>query len=144
MARKFHSRRSSHPIAELNVTNLIDLGFMLLIIFMIVANPAMQKEQTTQINLPTVAKLPDVQSDSTEKIVAVSVDANGRYYFGTSRTAITLQQMRLELRKLGKQAKPPVIRVRGDGSVKFEKVAQLFAEVQAAGLTKFSIDSQAE
>ena len=31
MARTFRTKRQTHPIAELNVTNLIDLGFMLLI-----------------------------------------------------------------------------------------------------------------
>ena len=40
MARNFRRHRVSHPIADLNVTNLIDLGFMLLIIFMIVAIPS--------------------------------------------------------------------------------------------------------
>ena len=34
MARVFRRKHTAHPIADLNVTNLIDLGFMLLIIFM--------------------------------------------------------------------------------------------------------------
>ena len=29
MARNFRRTRSAHPIADLNVTNLIDLGFIL-------------------------------------------------------------------------------------------------------------------
>ena len=57
MARNFRRHRTSHPIADLNVTNLIDLGFMLLIIFM-VATPLIQQEQTVPVNLPTVAKAP--------------------------------------------------------------------------------------
>ena len=35
MARTFRRKQTQHPISELNVTNLIDLGFTLLIIFMI-------------------------------------------------------------------------------------------------------------
>jgi len=58
MARNFRRTRSAtHPIADLNVTNLIDLGFMLLIIFM-VATPLIQQEQTIPVNLPTVSKAP--------------------------------------------------------------------------------------
>ena len=42
------------------------------------------------------------------------------------------------------EAKPPVIRVRGDGKVAYEKVAEIFGEVERAGLTRFTIDSQAK
>ena len=34
MARTFRQRRQMHAVAELNVTNLLDLAFVLLIIFM--------------------------------------------------------------------------------------------------------------
>ena len=34
MARSFRRQRQSAPISDLNVTNLIDLGFTLLIVFM--------------------------------------------------------------------------------------------------------------
>ena len=51
MARNFRRKHTAHPIADLNVTNLIDLGFMLLIIFM-VATPLIQQEQKIPVNLP--------------------------------------------------------------------------------------------
>ena len=55
MPRSFHRRRVLSPMAEINVTNLIDLGFTLLIIFMI-ATPLIQNEQTVPINLPVESK----------------------------------------------------------------------------------------
>ena len=60
MARKFRQHQRAHPIADLNVTNLIDLGFMLLVIFMI-ATPLIQQEQTIPVNLPTVSKAPQTK-----------------------------------------------------------------------------------
>ncbi len=51
MARNFRRPRSAQPIADLNVTNLIDLGFMLLIIFMVVATVSKQ-EQSLPVSLP--------------------------------------------------------------------------------------------
>lgn len=144
MARSFRRPRSSHPIAELNVTNLIDLGFMLLIIFMIVANPALQKDQTIPVNLPTVSKLPESKSDPNDRFVAVGVDAKGRFYAENKTKPLSLDELRAYLRNLARTAKPPVIRIRGDSSVPYQKVAELFSEVQKAGLTRFTIDSQAE
>ena len=76
MARNFRRYRGSHPIADLNVTNLIDLGFMLLVIFM-VATPLMQQEQAVGVNLPSVAKSAQPKSTPDERHVAVGVDARG-------------------------------------------------------------------
>ena len=62
MARSFRRQRTTHPISELNVTNLIDVAFTLLIIFMI-ATPLIQEEQTIQVNLPTESKRPQDTPD---------------------------------------------------------------------------------
>lgn len=144
MARNFRRPRSSHPIAELNVTNLIDLGFMLLIIFMIVANPTLQKEQTIPVNLPTTSKLPENQAKPDDRFIAVGVDAKGRFYIENKNTPLTMTELRSQLRGYAVQSKQPVIRIRGDANVPYQKVAELFTEVQRAGLTRFTIDEQQE
>ena len=143
MARSFHRRRSSHPIAELNVTNLIDLGFMLLIIFMIVANPTLQKDQTIPINLPTAAKTPESRVDPNDKFVAVGVDARGRFYIDNRNSPISLAELRSQLRAYAAQPRQPVIRIRGDASVPYQKVSELMAEVQRAGLSRVTFDQEA-
>ncbi len=142
MARNFRRPRSSHPIAELNVTNLIDLGFMLLIIFMIVANPTLQKEQTIPVNLPTTDKLEN-KAQPDDRFIAVGVDAKGRFYVGDKNVPLSMNELRSQLRGYAAQSKPPVIRIRGDANVPYQKVAELFTEVQKAGLTRFTIDEQA-
>lgn len=55
MARTFKRPRAMQPLSELNVTNLIDVAFTLLIIFMI-ATPLIQQEQTIPVNLPVESK----------------------------------------------------------------------------------------
>lgn len=142
MARSFHRSRRSHPIADLNVTNLIDLGFMLLIIFMIVANPMLQKEQTIPVNLPAVSKAPQRDADPADRFVAIGVDAGGRFYIDNKNSPTDLRELRSRLRAYALDAKPPVIRIRGDAAVPYQKVADLFNEVQKAGLTRFTIDAQ--
>ena len=143
MARNFRRQRSVHPIAELNVTNLIDLGFILLVIFMI-ATPLLQQEQTIPVKLPTVAKMPQPKVDTNDRFVPVGVDARGNFYVESKLAPVSLTELRSKLRAYAAEAKPPVIRIRGDASVPYQKVAELFAEVQRAGLTKFTIDEQTE
>jgi biopolymer transport protein TolR len=141
MARTFRRQRHSHPIAELNVTNLIDLGFTLLIIFMI-ATPLINQEQTIRVNLPMESKSPQAQPDRSERFVSIAIDARGDYYFDNASRPIGLGELRGRLQTMGAEAKPPVIRVRGDAKVPYEKVVQLMDELKKANLLKFTFDTQ--
>jgi biopolymer transport protein TolR len=140
MARNFRRQRHAHPIADLNVTNLIDLGFILLVIFMI-ATPLMQQEQTVPVNLPTVAKAPQTKVDPADRFVAVGVDGKG-FYFENDPRPITLAELGSRLRAHAAEPKPPVIRIRGDAEVVYKRVAELTNEVQKAGLTRITFDMQ--
>ncbi|MFM9081909.1 MAG: ExbD/TolR family protein, partial [Opitutaceae bacterium] len=107
MARNFRRPRASHAIADLNVTNLIDLGFILLVIFMI-ATPLIQQEQTVGVNLPSVATAPQPKVKSDERHGAVAIDARG-YYVDNLPTPLTLAQLRTRFTALAAEPKPPVI-----------------------------------
>lgn len=142
MARNFRRNRSAHPIAELNVTNMIDLGFTLLIIFMITTSYS-QQEQSTAINLPTVTKSPQQQkADKNDKFVSITIDASGNYFVDNSSTSVTLVELRKRLQTLAAEPKQPVIRVRGDGEAFYKKVAVVLNELTAAGLGRVQFDYQ--
>ncbi len=68
MARTFRRQRQAHAIADLNVTNLIDLGFTLLIIFMI-ATPLITQEQTTPVDLPVTSRQQQAKPDPAQIIL---------------------------------------------------------------------------
>jgi biopolymer transport protein TolR len=141
MARTFRRPRQAHPIAEMNVTNLIDLGFTLLIIFMI-ATPLINQEQTIPVNLPQESKSAQQKPDKSTHFVAISVDAKGNYYLDESPAAVTVAELRSRLRLYGAEAKPPVIRIRGDAHVSYDKVILLMDELKQANLLKFTFDTQ--
>ncbi|WP_269799082.1 ExbD/TolR family protein [Geminisphaera colitermitum] len=73
MARTFRTRRSMHAVAELNVTNLIDVAFTLLIIFMIATPLINNQEQTIPLNLPVESQSEQAKPDPDTKFVSVSV-----------------------------------------------------------------------
>jgi biopolymer transport protein ExbD len=128
-----------HPVAELNVTNLIDLGFTLLIIFMI-ATPLINQEQTIPINLPAESKRTQVPADKDTKFIHVAIDTNGAFYLDDK--PMPLSRLSEQFKELGSQAKPPVVKIRADGKVPYERVISLIDELKKNNLSKISFDTQ--
>jgi biopolymer transport protein TolR len=141
MARTFRTKRQTHPIAELNVTNLIDLGFMLLIIFMLTTS-ASKQEQTIPVNLPIESRSAQKKSDA-NKYVVVTVKSDG-FYVDADPVALTVRQLRQKLQEYTPNAKKTVIRLRGDSGVHFDKIVQVMDELKKADLLQFTIDTQTE
>lgn len=139
MARNFRRHRASNPIADLNVTNLIDLGFMLLIIFMI-ATPLIQQEQSIQVNLPTESKRPQDKPDKDLTFQSIAIDKRGRYFWGS--TPIDFAELPSRLEALARRPKPPVIRIRADFSLQYQQIVKLMDEIKKHELTKITFDTQ--
>jgi biopolymer transport protein ExbD len=140
MARTFRRPRQSQPIAELNLTNLIDLGFTLLIIFMI-ATPLIQQEQTIPMNLPKEAKSAQLKPSPDTVFVSVSIDKSGAYYYNGRRVSFT--ELKNRLGGLAAQPKEPVIRIRADGALAWQQVVTLVSELKRYNLTKVTFDTEA-
>jgi len=140
MARIFRRPRPTHPIAELNLTNLIDLGFTLLIIFMI-ATPLINQEQTIPVTLPAESRSPQQKADKSTHFVAISIDAKGNTYLEERPIPIGIAELRSRLRLYAAESRPPVIRIRGDAHVPYEKIIQLMDELKKANLLKFTCDT---
>ena len=139
MARTFRRHRQNAPISELNVTNLIDLGFVLLIIFMI-ATPLIQQEQTIPIQLPTEAKSAQAKPPPDTEFQTVTIDRNGFYYLGTER--VSRAQLSSNLAALAAKPKKPVIRIRADGNLSWQQVVWLIEELKKHGLSQTTFDTE--
>lgn len=140
MARIFRRKQQLHPVAELNVTNLVDLGFTLLIIFMI-ATPLIQQEQTIPVNLPGESKRDQQKPPPDTEFVAISIDRSGNFYYGSQR--VSLPELSRAL--MGEAAKPkqPVIRIRADLTLQWQQVVRVMDEVKRHNLTKITFDTEA-
>ncbi|MDR1282629.1 MAG: biopolymer transporter ExbD [Opitutaceae bacterium] len=141
MARTFRTRRSMHAVAELNVTNLIDVAFTLLIIFMIATPLINSEERTIPLDLPTVS-VNDQRppADPQTEFVFLSVDAGGQYFIGGE--AVTFTQLQTRLRDYAARSKQPVMRVRGDSKISYQHVIRLLDELQKQNLTRISFDTR--
>jgi len=139
MARSFSKQGRLHVMSELNVTPLLDLCFCLLIIFMI-ATPVL--EQTTAINLPKSDKGVGKSADSKTQYRFVTIGADGALSFGNR--PVTRQQLEAEFAQIAAlpEADQPIIRVRGDGGLTYQKIIDVLSTAKAKGLTKVGLDSE--
>lgn len=140
MARIFRRQRQLHPVAELNVTNLVDLGFTLLIIFMI-ATPLIQQEQTIPVNLPGETKREQTKTPPDTEFVAISIDRSGNFYFGGER--VSLPELSRHLMAEAAKSKQPVIRIRADLTLQWQQVVRVMDEIRRHNLTKITFDTEA-
>ena len=139
MARSFSRPNRLHVISELNVTPMLDLCFVLLIIFMIAA-PVL--EQTTAVNLPKSDKGAGKTPDAKVQYRIVTIDRNGAY--AIVARPVTFAQLEAEFASLAAlpEADQPVVRIRGDGVLAFQKIIDVLSAAKAKGLTKASFDTE--
>jgi biopolymer transport protein ExbD len=113
---------------EINMTPLVDVMLVLLIIFIITV-PVMK--HVVSINLPRAASRPQ---DAKPQTIRLSVDAAGAYYWNESPLADA--ELGLRLQTAASSDPQPELHIRGERSVRYERVAQVMAAAQRAGLHK--------
>jgi biopolymer transport protein ExbD len=146
MARRFKRNQQMHALSELNVTNMLDLAFVLLIIFMI-ATPLMNKEQTVPVELPVESASEQSTPDADTKFVVVTVRANGTYLLESDgNRPLTTKELPSRLLALaassGGAKDQPVIRIRADATVPYQNIITLMDELKKAKLGRVSFDTQ--
>ncbi|ASV98125.1 ExbD/TolR family protein [Paraburkholderia aromaticivorans] len=121
-------KQTAAPMAEINMTPLIDVMLVLLVIFIITA-PLFT--HAIRLDLPKVAAAPARQTPQT---ISLSIDAAGKLYW--NGTVITLEQMRERFAQAGKQSDQPEIQLSAERSTRYEVIAQVMGAAQQAGLER--------
>lgn len=137
MARKFHRRQRLGAVSEINLTPLIDLAFSLLIIFM-VTTPLL--EQTIALNLPIESHSQEKVDRSDLKFQVISIDSQGDIFWGKQKVGVG--ELDGLLKKLSGDADAPILDIRGDRSIEYQKVVDVLAMVKRHNLTKISLDTE--
>lgn len=133
MARSFHRKRSLEPNSELNVTALIDLGFALLIIFMI-STPLIEKEQVMEVDLPVAA--PVEKSKQPPKSVDIVVLQDG---YRVGGNLLGEPELENELANYATMSNPPVLSIRADADTRYQNVVRLLDLLKEYKLSKINL-----
>jgi biopolymer transport protein ExbD len=113
---------------EINMTPLVDVMLVLLIIFIITV-PVMK--HAVNIDLPRATNQPQ---DAKPQTLRLSVDAAGQYFLNEQPSSD--EAVLAQLQSAAQQEPQPELHIRGDKSVRYERVAQAMAAAQQAGVRK--------
>lgn len=116
------------PMAEINMTPLIDVMLVLLVIFIITA-PLFT--HAIRLDLPKVASQ---VARETPETITLSIDDSGKLYWNDK--PITLEQMQAQFAAEGKKPAQPEIHLRASKETRYDVIARVMGAAQSAGLTK--------
>jgi biopolymer transport protein TolR len=128
-------RRRAAPMAEINVTPMVDVMLVLLIIFMVTA-PLLVTGVPVDLPAARAAAL----SQKPDKPLAVSLDAQGGVFIGDEAVAEGALGDRLSA--LHASAPDTRVLVRADKSLSYGRVLEVMGEIASSGFTKVALVSQ--
>jgi biopolymer transport protein ExbD len=131
--KKF-SKGTHHALAELNITPLLDLAFVLLVIFIITTTPVVND---LDIDLPAAAKRP---KDPKSKVNYVTVESGGHMYLGKEEVDLAALQEKL----VGLRLEDPDLNVvvRGSAKTKYQNIVNVMDVLQQANVGKVNLATE--
>ena len=143
MAMGIHSsgkrgkRRGRTPMAEINVTPLVDVMLVLLIIFMVTA-PLLKAG--VPVELPeSRAKALAEEADQ----ITISLSRDGSVYLDDEQVAPGELPERLQSLPAGEDGKPPLVTLRADRGLDYGQVMGVMGELNRAGFNSISLVTSA-
>ena len=147
MAMGVHTHRRGRnakraPMAEINVTPLVDVMLVLLIIFMVTAPMLVQ---SVPVNLPDVDATPtEIEPD--DSTIIISVNERGIYFIERDEgnpTAMILNEVVDYCEKIKNTVPETRVMIRGDDQVAYGKVVALMGGLQGAGINNVGLITEA-
>ncbi|HEY8102713.1 MAG TPA: biopolymer transporter ExbD [Burkholderiaceae bacterium] len=124
----FNDNKQNAPMAEINVTPMVDVMLVLLVIFIITA-PLFT--HAIKLDLPNAQSAP-----APEKPETISLSINGAGLIFWDDQAIQQKELDEKLAIAAKKNPQPELQLRADKATRYEVIAQVMATAQSNGLTK--------
>lgn len=132
---KKYSASKHHSLSELNITPLLDLAFVLLVIFIITTAPAVND---LNISLPSASSRP---KDAPSKVNYITVDNAGKIYLNTYE--MNEEKLLATLVDFRKQDPDLNVVVRGDSRIQYQKIVKVLDVLVSANVSKVGLATEA-
>ena len=133
--RRFSQRSALVTLNEINITPLLDLAFVLLIIF-VITTPLLEKG--VPLNMPKGGQ-PD-QKIVKRDIRTVAIKPNGQFYLDDR--PISLDQMEAELKKDFRANPNLIVYIRADEMGRNKDLYAVIDRCQRNGITRYSLRTE--
>ena len=131
---KKYSENKHHTLSELNITPLLDLAFVLLVIFILTTAPPVND---MDITLPTAGARP---KDSAAKANYVTIDNGGKIWLNA--VEMTEDQLERTLVEFRKDDPDLNVVVRGDSKIQYQKIIGVLDVLIAANISKVGLATE--
>ncbi|WP_010161331.1 MULTISPECIES: protein TolR [unclassified Sphingomonas] len=122
------------PMADINVTPMVDVMLVLLIIFMVTA---------PLLTAGVPVNLPDSRAkalDQDQKPIEISIDNEGKVFVGKDLASdAMLPDILSQLAAKADPSKPPQVFLRADTKLDYGKVMRVMGELNRAGLNRVAL-----
>ncbi len=135
--RRFSERHGLHTISELNVTPLLDLAFVLLIIFMI-TTPLMDN------SVDLVVPSSEAASKAVDPSAVQTVSINRDQVIKLNGAIIALPQLESELSALKSQRSEIAVVIRSHKELPVQKLIDVMDAIQRAKISKVGVVTNPE
>jgi biopolymer transport protein ExbD len=129
----FTSNSGSGPMADINVTPLVDVMLVLLIIFMVTA-PALSYQ--IQVDLPQRTSNPPPQPKDPPEPIRLRIEAGGTVTWNNSPIPISVLQSSLEVE--AQRAQQPTLEIETDPDAQYEMLAKVLSRAKNSGMEKIA------
>jgi biopolymer transport protein ExbD len=128
------SKSCHEALAQLNITPLLDLAFVLLVIFIITTTPVVND---LAVDLPTAARR---QKDPKPKVQYVTVESTGRMFLNRELVDLASLQEKVVALRIGDPDLSVVIR--GSAKTKYQHIVNVMDMLQQANVGKVDLATE--
>jgi biopolymer transport protein ExbD len=136
---KFSTRGQGHlkPVTEINLASLIDLTFLLLIVFIVTAPVLEFQTDVTPPEMNTAERIRDDQDP-----LIINLDREGRIFF--KREVMPLEVLATRLLEARTQRPTVAAVIRADGEQPYKHIIEIMRTVRRAGIKEIKLATQPE
>src|SRR5262249_7575797 len=124
-------KEDNEPYDDINITPMLDLAYVLLIMFIILTTATVQG---IMVNLPKASAAPTLAKPKTK---AITIDAQGNLFLDTYPVTVAELEQRLRQLKAAPPALPVIIK--GDAKIHYEKVIEVLDVVGKVEITQIGL-----
>jgi biopolymer transport protein ExbD len=128
------SKSCHEALAQLNITPLLDLAFVLLVIFIITTTPVVND---LAVDLPAAARR---QKDPKPKVQYVTVESTGRMFLNKEVVDLASLQEKVVALRIGDPDLSVVIR--GSAKTKYRQIVNVMDMLQQANVGKVNLATE--
>ena len=124
------------PYDDINITPMLDLAYVLLVIFILMTTASVQG---TKVKLPLTTTPP--QQLAAPKIKAVTINNEGKLFLDTS--PVTLQELEQKLAAEKAQRPDLPVVIRGDGTAQYRPIMDVLDVLGRIGISEVGLATKA-